>query len=650
MILARLQNVSKYYGPLTVLDGVSLEIHSGRRVGVTGRNGTGKTTLFRLLTRIEEPDSGEVHVTKGTRVVMLDQIPDFAPDETVESAARKAFDDLHEIQDEADAIRARLAAEEVPHGSPEEEKLLERVGRLDEVFRRRGGFEIDYRLRAVLHGLGFSNAEFGKPLGVMSGGERNRVALGRLLLMQPDLLLLDEPTNHLDLAAIEWLEGYLKSWEGGFLLISHDRYLLQAVTEETFDVSAHKVTRYVGSFQEAMVQKAEARRARAKQFDLQQKEIKRQEDFVQRNIAGQNYKQALSRRRMLSKMDRLNRPDALEGTTHIAIEPRVQSGKDVLAVKEVRAEIEGRELFRDVSLHVRRGERLGVLGPNGAGKTTLMRILAGKRAPDGGSVRQGVGVMVGFLDQQLRDLDTSNTVLEEVHALRPLADQGEMRGYLARFLFKGDDVFRPISVLSGGERCRVALSKLFLDGPNLIFLDEPTNHLDIDGREALENALSDYAGTVIAVSHDRAFLNAFASTILHLHDGRVDVHLGDFDSFKAAWDAERGISSSNGDDEPADGATRHAQRKEERRARQKARRDRQRRAKRIEALEGEIASGEASLEALVARMSAPDLAADDLRALTEQHRAGEEAKARLYAEWEALAEAHEADVGEEDDA
>ncbi len=646
MSIARLTNASKFYGPLTVLGGVSLEIPPRRRIGVAGRNGTGKTTLFRLLTGEIEPDEGEVWVSRDARVSVLEQIPTFDTDATVESVARSAFDSLTELSARAHEIREQLASGAVRHGSEEEHALLDRLHVLDDAFERRGGFEIDFRIRSVLCGLGFSPGSFDKKLSVMSGGEKNRLALARALLVQPDLLLLDEPTNHLDLAAIEWLESYLRSWREGFLLISHDRFLLEAVTEITFDVANEGITVYPAPYRRAMEMRDQRRAEDEKRYRLQRKEIARQEDFVQRNIAGQSYKQAISRRRRLEKMERLDRPEPDERQTRIRIQPRVPGGRDVLMVDGVRAAIGGRELLRDVSFHLSRGDRVGILGPNGCGKTTLLRILSGQRPPDGGSVTHGVGVMIGFLDQELRGLSSEASILEEIQAIWPLADQGEMRGYLARFLFVGDDVFRPIHLLSGGERCRVALAKLFLDGPNLIFLDEPTNHLDIDGREALEAALADYTGTVVAVSHDRAFLSNFATTIMNVEDGGLTTYLGGFAGFQAARDGRRlesgGLAlepiGGAGATESGDAETRdsYEARKQEKREREKRQRARRRRLDRIGVLEAEIAGIDERLESAVARMSSPELDPDARRVVTEEHAALQRDKADRYEEWERL--------------
>jgi len=633
VIVGRLSGVSKAFGSSLVLEGVSLEIHGDRRVGLTGRNGTGKTTIFRLLTGEIEPDEGEVWRQRDAKFAMMRQVPSFEEGSTVEGVARRAFASLHALAAEAEGVRAELASP----GRSHDEALLARLADLDARFEHLGGFEIDFRIRAVLAGVGFRSEDFSKPTAVLSGGEKNRLALAEILLDTPDLLLLDEPTNHLDLAGIEWLERYLKAWKGGVVLISHDRFLLEAVTEETLDLSARRVTSYPAPYRRAMEMKAETRRVEEKHYALQREEIARQEDFIRRNIAGQNFRQAQSRRKWLDRLERLERPESEERGTAMRIPVLVRSGNDVLLAERLGARIGERVLYRNLSLRLERGDRIGVLGPNGTGKTTLLACLSGRRKPDEGSIVHGTGVMIGFLDQELRSLVPTNTVLEEVHALRPLAPEGEMRSYLARFLFSGDEVFRPVRVLSGGESCRLALAKLFLQGPNLIFLDEPTNHLDIEGREALERALEDYEGTVVAVSHDRAFLANFAEQVWVLHDGRVDVFLGGYAAFDRARTASSDGEATNAKVE-AEKSSAHEDRKKEKRAREREVRDRERRAREVEAIEREIHVLDEALARSVEELSRPDLGADDRRRAAAEHADLERRKDALYTRWEAAVE------------
>ncbi len=635
MILARLKDVSRSYAGIPVLEGVSLDVAAGCRLGVVGRNGSGKTTLLNLLAGRIEPDSGEVWRRQDCRVAFLEQMPERDASGTVESSARAVFDDLTALANETDDIRHALGSGRIASGSEEETACLDRLGQLDELFRRRGGYEVDFRVRSVLIGLGFSRDEFDKPVSVLSGGEKNRLVLARILLSAPDLLFLDEPTNHLDLGAIEWLESYLASWEGSFLLISHDRFLLDQVTRETLVISRHRATRYAAPYTQAMTLREEERARQEKRYVEQQKEIARQEDFIRRNIADQKTtKRAQSRRKMLERMERVARPESDGAATRIRIEPQVQGGRDVLRAEGIVAEIEGRVLFRDLDLHLLRGDRLGILGPNGTGKTTLLNILAGRREPDEGSIRHGVGIMVGLLDQELESLADRNTVLAELHALRPLAPEGEMRSYLARFLFRGEDVFKTIGSLSGGERSRAALAKLFLEGPNVLFLDEPTNHLDIDGRRALEAALREFTGTVVAVSHDRYFLNRFARAILHLHDGRGELTLGNFNDFKARQ-AEVAAAARV---EVSEGAIRHEERKRLKREREKRERERKLRLDRMVRIESEMAELDQKLEEVIEALSEPDQVAEAFRDLRLTHRRLVSERSDLYAAWERLVE------------
>jgi len=635
VILARLTHVSRSFAGVPILDDISVEVPEGCRLGVVGRNGTGKTTLFNLIAGRLDPDSGEAWRRQGCRMAFLEQIPERDAPGTVESSAREVFDDLTALSSEADEIRFRLGEDDIVAGSEKEGTLLERLGMLDELFQRRGGYEIDFRVRSVLIGLGFPKEEFDKPVAVLSGGEKNRLALARILLSAPDVLLLDEPTNHLDLGAIEWLESYLRTWEGGYLLISHDRYLLDQVTAETLLVTDNGVRRYTAPFTRAMAIREEEIRLQTKRYELQQKEIVRQEDFIRKNIVDKKTtKRAQSRRKMLEKMERIERPDEDASATHIRIEPKVMGGRDVLRAAGIGAVIGDRTLFTDVGLEVRRGDRLGVLGPNGSGKTTLLNILAGRRVPDGGSLRHGVGIMPGFLDQELASLRDSSSIVDELHALRPVAPQGEIRSYLARFLFRGEDVFKTIGTLSGGERSRVAIAKLFLEGPNLLLLDEPTNHLDIDGRRALEGALEEYTGTVIAVSHDRYFLNRFAKAILHVRDGGARFHIGNFDDFRAKETETIRESAA----EVSEGALRHEERKRLKREREKRERDRKRREDRMAEIEEEIRRLDGKMGIATEALSQPGLEADGLRKLSDAHRELDAERSALYEEWERLVE------------
>jgi ATP-binding cassette subfamily F protein 3 len=661
VILTRLDSVSRSYGGDPVLENTSLEVYAGRRLGVIGRNGAGKTTLLRLLAGRLEPDGGTVWRRPDSTVAMLDQVPDLeveglGPSTTVEAAAREVFRDVLMLGFEIDEIRQRLALGEAERGAGDvavaageaagdEGSLLARLGELEEEFHRRRGFEVDARVRSVLAGVGFASGDLAKPVSVLSGGEKGRLSLARVLLASPDLLLLDEPTNHLDLDAVEWLEGFLRSWEGGLLVISHDRLLLDRVTHETLDVTRHRVKQYPVPFTRAIAMRDEHRALQLKRYRLQQREIARQEDFIRRNIAGQKTIQAQARRRMLEKLERIEAPDGSESPTRVRIKPRHPSGFEALMAKGLGASVAGRTLFRDVELHVRRGDRLAIIGPNGSGKTTLLDLLSFRRSPETGSVTYGTGVEVGYLDQELNELNDASTVLGEIHALDPLLPQGAARSYLARFLFRGDAVFKQVRTLSGGERCRLALAKLFYDGPNLLFLDEPTNHLDIDGRTSLEAALAEFSGTVVAVSHDRYFLNRFAKQILELRNGVATPFLGTYDEFRAWRTGGTGAIESVVERTVSGGALRHEERKRVRRERERLARERERTRSRIAEIEAEIDRLDAEMSALVEEMAKPDQTPEGRRSSGDTHRALEARRAELYSEWGRLVESS---VGEEE--
>ncbi|HZE20079.1 MAG TPA: ABC-F family ATP-binding cassette domain-containing protein, partial [Candidatus Angelobacter sp.] len=519
MILVRLDRVTHGFGARTLFEDLSFRAGDDARLGLVGRNGTGKTTLLRLLAGTVQPERGTRSVSPRVRVAMLDQQIEPDGEETAFDYARGAFRELLALMEREEAVRAELLRR---GDAPPDEltALAHELGHLHDHFARMGGHSIDSRVEEILEGLGVGRALWTQPLRTLSGGEKGRVAIARLILSGPDLLLLDEPTNHLDMAATEWLENFLARSSEPFVLVSHDRTLLDRVCTSVAEIEHGGLEQHAGNYTQFARKKRARREQEAKRYALDLKERERQEDFIRRNIAGQKTKQAQSRRKRLEREGPIERPRGEED--EVATFERLhasRSGSHVIAARGVAMGYGARVLFQGLSLDLMRGDRLGIVGGNGAGKTTLLRVLSGELTPREGEVEWGAGVKQAGLDQEGADLAPGAKVIDTLWDLRPTADELEVRSFLGGFLFRGDEVHRKVGTLSGGERTRLGLARLIWSGPNLIFLDEPTNHLDIASREALEGALRAYDGTLMVVSHDRYFLDAVATQILWLDAG-----------------------------------------------------------------------------------------------------------------------------------
>jgi len=537
MPIISLSKVTKAFGTQLLVENATLAVNAGDRIGVVGANGTGKTTLLRLIAGADEPTSGEVHVARSTRIGYLSQEPDFSGHGTVLEAAMSAFDRVHEIEARIAEIHDRLADE-----PPDSERLLREQGDLEHEFERLGGYTIRQRGEAVLAGLGFKGKALQASVERLSGGERSRLAIAHLLLQEPDVLLLDEPTNHLDIDGLQWLEGFLGSFGHATIVVSHDRSFLNTFAQRVFDIEGTQVDVYRGNYESYVVQKAERMVQRRKAYDTQQAWLKREADFIQRYIAGQRGKEAKGRRKRMERVERLDAPTEHK-EIHVRITPAVRSGTEVLSVNGLGKSFGDRALFEGLDLQVLRGERIGILGPNGSGKTSLLRIIIGEDDPTCGKVRFGHNVQAGYYRQDRNDLNPDLTILDQVWTQSPLSRAGELRSLLGLFLFSEDDVFKHVGDLSGGEQARVALAKLILSAPNLLVLDEPTNHLDIPSRQALENALNAYEGTVLLVSHDRYVLERVADKIVEIKDGQARIFQGSYSYYADKLRAEAAEAS-----------------------------------------------------------------------------------------------------------
>ena len=635
MVLLTLQDVSKSFGLNRILSGVNLTLKEGARMGLVGVNGSGKSTLMKLISGGMQPDTGTVSLMKGAQVGLLTQQADIDSDLNVWDELARVFEPLQRMEERLREMEREMAEK---HADPEAmARLSEDYARLTERFERKGGYEWPSRIQGTLVGLGFSKERQEMPARLLSGGEKTRLCLARILLSQPDLLLLDEPTNHLDLSATQWLEDTLRKYRGTVLVISHDRYFLNSVCDCMAELSMTRLTQYEGNYDAFSVKRRMNLERQLKEYQMQQKEIARQKAIIERYRMynrEKSIKAAESREKQLEKMERIERP-VDEQRIRFCFEARRRTGEDVLMAKDLSKSFGGHRLFERFDLHLRAGDRVAVIGPNGIGKTTLLRILVGELPPDTGSVLYGSNVDVGYYDQQQAGLHEHKSVMDEVWDDFPRMQPDEVRSVLALFLFTGDDVFQPISTLSGGERGRVALTKLMLRRDNLLLLDEPTNHLDMDSREVLEGALDDFTGTLLTVSHDRYFINRVANRVVEMTADGVREYLGNYDDY-----LEKKRRELAGEDDAAAPAITRTELEKNRRRERQARESQKARENRVAALEAEIARTEEQLASLEAQMAdpatyqSPDRAASVARA----HRDTQAALDALYEEWSEAAE------------
>lgn len=598
MIILALQDVKKSFGTHEVLKSVSFTLQEGERMGMVGVNGSGKSTLMKIIAGLETADDGSVNMQKGLRIGYLAQQGALTGDETVQETLESVFEPQRRMEAELRALEQEMAE----HGEdPETLRILGgRYDTLTREFERTNGYGWRSQVEGVLAGLKLREFREMKT-GLLSGGERTRLCLGRMLLTEPDLLLLDEPTNHLDLKSIAWLEDYLSAFRGAVIVISHDRYFLDRVCGRMAELLMGNVETYDGNYTEYLEKRTAVYEVRMRAWQLQQKEIAREEAIIatyRRFNREKSIKAAESREKRLEKIERLEKPQE-EGQVRFRFETRRRTGDDVLITEGLSKGFGDRTLFRDLKMHVRAGDRIALIGDNGTGKSTLLKCLTGEEKPDAGVVRWGMGVDLGYYDQHQAGLHEQKTVLDEVWDRFPRMEQYEVRGALGLFLFTGDDVFAPVSTLSGGEKGRVALTELMLRKDNVLLLDEPTNHLDMDSREVLEDALSGFPGTIIAVSHDRYFINRFADRVMVLDGQEIKEYLGNYDSYFAK------VSRDQEPDGNAPQQTRTALEKEKRKSREEEKRLREQR-DRLKALEQEIGRAEEKASELEKELADPE--------------------------------------------
>lgn len=634
MLIMSASEINKSYGVDVILEDVSFNVEKGDRIGVVGPNGAGKTTLFSILAGELQPTSGNFYVRSGYTVGYLKQKNHFFSEGTVLEEAEKRFTRFHQMEKEIQRLQTAISDPE----SRTFDRDLEQYTSLLEKYKDEGGYTYQSELKSVLRNMGFGEETYGKKINMLSGGERTRLALACMLLEKPDILLLDEPTNHLDLKMLEWLEQYLKSYRGTIIVVSHDRYFLDQLVARIFEVSRNHLTEYRGNYSEYLIKREERHEAELREYEKQQKEIAKQEEMIRRFKQRGTEKlvnRAKSREKRLAHIERTERP--AEDSRHIRLnfKPDYKSGNDVVTAEDLSMRFGSQSLFDHVTFDIKKGERICIIGDNGIGKTTLLRILIGQIPAEDGYLKIGHNVNFGYYDQGQLLLDENETVLGEMKNAYHLYTDTEMRSILGRFLFHGDEVFKEIRSLSGGEKARLSLLKLMLSGANTLVLDEPTNHLDIDAKEVVEDALMDFDGTLIIVSHDRYLLQKLPTRILELTPHGMIEYKGKFDYYlekTAQREAEQAEDSGESPSEPAEAPL---SAEEERRKQKEQEAEARRKKRQIEKAEREIHELEGKISEIEAALCAPENMSD-VEFLTQKGAELEKAKQLLeekYDEW-----------------
>ena len=635
MILISVENIQKSFGIDQVLRDVTFSIQKGEKMGLVGANGSGKTTLMRILTGEQAADGGAVHMSRGLKLGYLAQIGDIEGDDTVWQAMLRVFAPVIALENRMRDMEQRMADN---HDEQLAIRLSDEYYRMTEEFNRLEGYAYEGEITGMLCGLGIGKPMFARKVKTLSGGERTRISLAKLLLQKPDVLLMDEPTNHLDLTAIEWLQNYLTDYKGTLLLISHDRYFLDHVCDTMGEMLGGRVYKFTGNYSEYMKKRTADFEARIKAYQLQQKEIEREKAIIERYRSFNREKSiraAESRQKRLDKIERLERPEE-ERQVRFSFDARRRMGEDALEVEGLQKHFGDKTIFRNVSFKLRASDRVALIGPNGVGKTTLFRILNRKETPDSGTVRFGVNIDIGYYDQHQQDLHLNNSVLDEIWNSFPSMEQSRVRSALGQFLFTGDDVFDKISSLSGGERGRVALTKLMLRKDNFLLLDEPTNHLDMDSCEVLEDALADFPGVILAISHDRYFVNRFADRVMVMAEDGITEYIGNFDDYLEKRD--RPMPPETADE----GMTKTAIQKDRKKERRQSAALRQLKAA-VEEAEAAILENEQQIAQLETRMADPEVCRDQdkLLELSLAYQKAQDQQPVLYTALEKAEEAYQ---------
>ncbi|WP_404996694.1 ABC-F family ATP-binding cassette domain-containing protein [Caldifermentibacillus hisashii] len=642
MILLQVNQLNKYYGADLVLSNIKLEIHTRDRIALVGRNGSGKSTLLKIIAGELAYDSGEIIKPKEVTIGFLDQHTGLVSDRTIWDEMLTVFEDLRSMEKRLRNLEQEMAKEETYTDEGKYKQILSEYDYLQHEFKELGGYQYEADIRSVLHGLNFSTFNYQETkISNLSGGQKTRLALGKLLLSKPDILILDEPTNHLDIDTLTWLEQYLQSYDGAILIVSHDRYFLDKLVNQVYECAQTTLTKYVGNYSQYLVQKAENYERDLKMYEKQQDEIARMKEFIAKNLTrASTTKRAQSRRKALERMQMIDKPHRDDKSANFSFQIERQSGNEVLNVVDLAIGYGANQISKNIHFRIQRGDSIALLGPNGVGKSTLLKTIVGQLQALSGNIHFGANVTIAYYDQEQANLTSNKRVLNELWDEYPTKAEKEIRTILGNFLFSGDDVLKIVSTLSGGEKARLSLAKLMMLNANFLILDEPTNHLDLDSKEILENALVDFPGTILFVSHDRYFINRIATKVFELTTDGVTEYLGDYDYYIEKKEEMMEIqklseeSEHNQTQEPAsdlDAKTRYEQEKELK----KLERQKKRRVEEIETL---IESLEMEIAEKEQQFLHPEIYSDHTK-VAELNKEIEKAKAKietLLEEWSEL--------------
>ena len=636
MIVLSCNNLNKSFGIDSILENVNFTVNEYDKIGIIGVNGTGKTTLFKIISGIYGYDSGDIYTSKDCEIGYLEQNTNFHSENTILEEVLEVFKDVIEMEKYLRDLEHKISEESSNTNSTTLEKLMNEYSNKLEAFSDMNGYGYKSEAKGVLKGLGFNDEDMDKPISILSGGEKTRVLLGKLLLKKPTLLLLDEPTHHLDSEAIEWLEVFLKQYKGTVILISHDRYFLDQVVNRIFEIHNKKLKTYNGNYSDFIKASSIEKELELKKFEDQQKDIKKQEESIERLKAfgrEKHLKRARSKEKALAKVDVLDKPEAYRKKAKIEFNPSVTSGNDVLQLRDISMGYGERILFKDLNLDIYRGEKVALIGANGIGKSTLFKIIMNEITPLSGDIKFGTNVNVSYFHQEQKTLNLDNTIIDEIWEDNKQLTQTSLRTMLGAFLFEGEEVFKKISTLSGGERARVAILKLILSNANLLLLDEPTNHLDIDSKEVLEEALSSYTGTIFTISHDRYFLNTVVDKVLVLDENGITEYLGNYDYYV---EKKKQVQEMNAV-EVVEEKTKTQLKEEKRKEREQREAEKKNRVKR-QNIEKEIEETEAKIEEMDVLLCQEEVYSNPEKSkdVSLQKASLEEKLSALYEEWESL--------------
>ncbi|TCJ02660.1 ABC-F family ATP-binding cassette domain-containing protein [Cytobacillus praedii] len=591
MILLQVNQLMKNFGADPILSNIKLEVQTRDRIALVGRNGAGKSTLLKIIAGQMSYDSGEIIKPKDVKIGYLAQNTGLESDQSIWNEMLTVFAHFQTQEKELRRLEERMSDPEAMENQQEYERILSEYDKRQVQFKEEGGYQYESDIRSVLHGLNFHSFSYDTKVSTLSGGQKTRLALGKLLLTKPDILILDEPTNHLDIDTLTWLEQYLQSYDGAILIVSHDRYFLDKVVTQVYELSRLQIRKYTGNYSAYLDQKAANFEREMKEYEKQQEEVAKLQDFIQRNLArASTTKRAQSRRKQLEKMEVMDRPLGDEKSASFGFQIERQSGNEVLKADSIAIGYHGEEISNSISFRITRGESIALVGPNGVGKSTLLKTIIDRLSPIAGHFQQGSNVFIGYYDQEQAELSSNKRVLNELWDEFPLKPEKDIRTVLGNFLFSGDDVLKNVSTLSGGEKARLALAKLMMQRANFLILDEPTNHLDLDSKEILENALIDYPGTILFVSHDRYFINRITTKVIELSKNGTTEYLGDYDYYiekKQEQEELKALNSVQKSSAPQQGSQEKTSYQLDKEAK-KVERQRQRRLEEVERQIGEL--------------------------------------------------------------